>query len=224
MSWLNSYIASHFTNGGGVYVAPSTYSPNTYIDLPGAKETWAKAEFWIASDALTTLASTDSDVAWIKNMPAVKCGNVYQWTARVNPNGGNDMYESADVSPDVVLKDIIKILNPELLTSHTLYYAQKIDVSAYEGICPYDTPETTTPTSSSTTTTTTTTKSTNGTNAGAANAATGLTGLNLGLTIAVAILGSVLIVVALGTSLMFQRRARAANTINDALKVGTFSA
>ena len=38
------------------------------------------------------------------------------------PGGGNDYYESAVVSPHIVLKDIVKIFHPDLLLTSIVYY------------------------------------------------------------------------------------------------------
>jgi iron complex transport system substrate-binding protein len=44
----------------------------------------------------------------------------------VNANGGNDYWQSGISNPDVVLSDLIKILHPEILPNHNLFYYQKV--------------------------------------------------------------------------------------------------
>jgi iron complex transport system substrate-binding protein len=45
----------------------------------------------------------------------------------VNAYGGNDYWESGIVHPDVILADLVKILHPDLLPDHELYYYQHIN-------------------------------------------------------------------------------------------------
>jgi iron complex transport system substrate-binding protein len=57
---------------------------------------------------------------------AFRKGNLYNNNARVNANGGNDYWQSGISNPDVVLSDLIKILHPEILPNHNLFYYQKV--------------------------------------------------------------------------------------------------
>jgi iron complex transport system substrate-binding protein len=51
---------------------------------------------------------------------------VYCHTKRMKESGANDWYESGVMQPDIVFKDIIKILHPELLPDYELYFYQKL--------------------------------------------------------------------------------------------------
>ena len=44
----------------------------------------------------------------------------------MNSNGGNDYWEGAVVRPDLLLKDMIKVCHPELLTEYELTYMDKL--------------------------------------------------------------------------------------------------
>lgn len=55
-----------------------------------------------------------------------KNGQVYCYTKRMKDRGANDWFESGIMQPDVVFKDIIKILHPELLPDHELYFYQQL--------------------------------------------------------------------------------------------------
>jgi iron complex transport system substrate-binding protein len=57
---------------------------------------------------------------------AFKNSKIYSYTARISENGGYDFYESAIVRPDLVLADLIKILYPEKLPEHKLYYYEQL--------------------------------------------------------------------------------------------------
>ena len=51
---------------------------------------------------------------------------VYCYTKRMKENGANDWYESGVMQPDIVFKDVIKILHPELLPDYKLHFYQKL--------------------------------------------------------------------------------------------------
>jgi len=51
---------------------------------------------------------------------------VFNSTKRVNPNGGNDIWERGINHPDEVLADLIKIFHPELLPDHEFIYYEKL--------------------------------------------------------------------------------------------------
>ena len=53
---------------------------------------------------------------------AFKNGKIYSFTEKKGSTGGVLYYELAPNRPDIVLKDIVKILHPELLPKHELYF------------------------------------------------------------------------------------------------------
>ena len=63
----------------------------------------------------------------IENIPVFAQGEVYNNNARLNAQGGNDFFESGTVSPHIILKDLIKIMHPDLLPQHELFYYRKLE-------------------------------------------------------------------------------------------------
>lgn len=55
--------------------------------------------------------------------PFVK-GMIFNNNLRSTPNGGNDYYESGIVHPDLMLRDLIKIFHPELVSEDFVYHKQ----------------------------------------------------------------------------------------------------
>jgi iron complex transport system substrate-binding protein len=49
---------------------------------------------------------------------ALRNGQVYNTNGRVNANGGDDFYETGVARPDIVLRDLVHALYPELLPEH----------------------------------------------------------------------------------------------------------
>ena len=57
---------------------------------------------------------------------AFKNKKVYSFTNKVGETGGLIYFELAPNRPDIVLKDIIKILHPELLPNHKFYFFDQL--------------------------------------------------------------------------------------------------
>lgn len=53
---------------------------------------------------------------------AFQTGMVYNDTARVNANGGNDFWETGVTNPHLILKDLVRIFYPDLLPDHELVF------------------------------------------------------------------------------------------------------
>ncbi len=60
------------------------------------------------------------------DMPSVRSGELYNMTARGTVAGGSDFWESGMVRPDVVLEDMVRMMQPQLLPDHELYYYEKL--------------------------------------------------------------------------------------------------
>ena len=57
---------------------------------------------------------------------AYRDGQVYSVSKRTDDKGANDYYESGVICPDLLLKDIAKVLHPELFPDYELYFYQKL--------------------------------------------------------------------------------------------------
>ena len=51
---------------------------------------------------------------------------IYSFTTKKGPKGGVVYYELAPNRPDLVLKDLIKILHPEVLPDYPLYFFEPL--------------------------------------------------------------------------------------------------
>ncbi len=123
-----SFMAAFIRDAGGDFLWED--APNLEA-LPFSLETvYAKAssaDIWIncgSARSLSDIESTDDRLArfepWIN-------GNVYNNTARINPEGGNDFWESGVMNPHIILADMIKIFHPEVLPDHELVYYKKLE-------------------------------------------------------------------------------------------------
>lgn len=85
------------------------------------------ADFWINPGQFTSLdeiLKTNSNYKYFK---AVQNKNIYTSSSKKGKTGGVIFYELAPNRPDLVLKDIVKILHPEVLPDYELYFFEKLN-------------------------------------------------------------------------------------------------
>ena len=86
-----------------------------------------KADMWINPGAVLRWNEIQTLDSRMKNIKSFKEGNVYNFTARITPGGGNDFWESGVVHPDLILKDLIAIFHPEMIPNHNFVYYKKLN-------------------------------------------------------------------------------------------------
>ncbi|MFN6530707.1 ABC transporter substrate-binding protein [Nostoc sp. ChiSLP03a] len=123
-----SYVAKYLADAGANYIWSDDKSSGSLpLSFEVVLERAANADYWLNFSQswhnLKDLFAEDNRYADFK---AVKTGNLYNNNARVNETGGNDYWESGISNPDVVLSDLIKILHPEILPNHQLFFYRKL--------------------------------------------------------------------------------------------------
>lgn len=123
-SWAAQFIA----DANGEYLWKDTKGTGSLsMSLESVLEKGQNADFWIGPGQFTSVAQFEEAHPVYKEFEALKKGNVYTFTAKKGETGGVLYYELAPNRPDIVLKDIIKILHPELLPDHNLYFFTKVE-------------------------------------------------------------------------------------------------
>lgn len=84
------------------------------------------ADFWIQGQ-FSSLKEVENSNKHYSQFKAFKAKNVYSFGSKKGKTGGILYYELAPNRPDLVLKDMVKILHPELLPSHQLYFLEKLN-------------------------------------------------------------------------------------------------
>lgn len=82
-------------------------------------------DVWIGSDAHSS-KELDATNPKYKLFKAYRDHRVFNANKRSNPQGGNDYWESGVVRPDLLLKDMLKIVHPELLPNYELTYMEQL--------------------------------------------------------------------------------------------------
>jgi iron complex transport system substrate-binding protein len=85
-----------------------------------------EADIWLnpgTAESLADIAAADHRMV---RLPVFTQGGVWNNRKRMTQHGGNDYWESAVVRPDLLLKDLVSIIHPELLPEHRQYYYMRL--------------------------------------------------------------------------------------------------
>lgn len=85
------------------------------------------ADFWIAPGDFSSLKQMTDSNPHYDQFASFKNKKVYSYSLNKGAKGGIVYFELASSRPDLVLKDFIKIVHPELLPNHKLYFFQKLE-------------------------------------------------------------------------------------------------
>ncbi len=84
------------------------------------------ADFWITSGQFSSLKEMTDSNPHYNQFKAFQNKNVYSFSNKKGKTGGILYYELAPNRPDIVLKDIVKILHPELLVGYEPFFFEKL--------------------------------------------------------------------------------------------------
>ena len=84
------------------------------------------ADFWITSGQFSSLKQMTDANPHYKQFKAFQNKNVYSFAGKKGKTGGVLYYELAPNRPDLVLKDLVKILHPELLVGYEPFFFEKL--------------------------------------------------------------------------------------------------
>ncbi|RZJ71810.1 ABC transporter substrate-binding protein [Flavobacterium sp.] len=123
----NSWGAALIAQAGGTYLwSDSKGTGSLSLPFEAVLDKGKDAEFWIGPGQFTSLAEMTSANAHYGQFKAYQAKNVYSFSSKKGKTGGVIYYELAPNRPDLVLKDVVKILHPELLPGHELFFFEKL--------------------------------------------------------------------------------------------------
>ena len=122
-SWGAQFIAD--ANGDYLW-KDSKGTGGLSLSLESVLDKGNEAKFWIGPGQFTTMNEMKAANEIYSQFAAFKAGNVYSYSLKKGTTGGVIYFELAPNRPDLVLKDLIKILHPELLPTHELYFFDKL--------------------------------------------------------------------------------------------------
>lgn len=124
MPGADSDFVTLINDAGGEYVGASLKGSNPHqIDDATAMRWVEEADRWInLGPGINTIGDITRELPKFVSMSVLWRGGLYNNTERMTPAGGNDFYESGVVNPDLVLRDLMKIMHPELVPEPFIYY------------------------------------------------------------------------------------------------------
>lgn len=120
-----SYAALLVKDAGGELVyKKNTGNASMPVDMEEAYTLLSQADMWLNVGTVNSLDELKKSYPKFADAPCVAAGRIYNNNKRTNPSGGNDYFESAVVNPDLVLRDLVRIFHPELISEDFVYYKQ----------------------------------------------------------------------------------------------------
>lgn len=118
-----SWPAKLIKDAGGDYLWADTKGTGSIaLNIESILEKGQDAQFWIAPGQFGSYSRLKEANAVYTNFDAFKNKKVYTFTSKKGATGGLLYYELAPNRPDLVLKDIVYYLHPELLPEYTPYF------------------------------------------------------------------------------------------------------
>lgn len=123
----SSWVAQFMKDAKGDYLwGETTGTGSLPLSFEQIFQKGKSANYWIATGSFTSLAAMKSSNPHYSQFEAFIKKNVYTFESQIGPTGGTVYYETAPSRPDLVLKDYIKILHPEVLPNYTFTFAEKL--------------------------------------------------------------------------------------------------
>ena len=122
-----NYSAIFFQDAGAEYLWSDNPSTEFLkLSFESVLEKAMNADFWLGMGSYNDRSSIFHADNRYGKFKAFKKGNIYNYTAKIGETGGIVYFESGYSRPDIILSDLVKILHPDKLPEHTLYYYKKL--------------------------------------------------------------------------------------------------
>ncbi len=122
-SWSSLFLKDAKTN----YLwSNSTGTGSLSLPFETVLEKAKNAEFWFQGSFSSLQEMQNSNIHY-NQFDAFKNKKIYSFSSKKGKTGGVLFYELAGNRPDLVLKDILKIVHPELLPDHKMFFYKKLE-------------------------------------------------------------------------------------------------
>lgn len=127
VSGSQSYIARMIGDAGGKYIMDHLqFNESRPVALEEIYARATMADFWINPGSALSKNDILSVDERFGQLPPFLQNSIYNNNNLLNRTGGNAFFESGVVEPDIILSDLIYILHPQLLPSHSLKYYRNL--------------------------------------------------------------------------------------------------
>ena len=123
-----SFVAKYLEDANTKYLYKDTkVNGSLQLNFENVLEKGQSANLWIGAGSFKSRAEMLETHKGYSYFEAYKTKNIYTYTKKVNDKGGLLYFELGPLRPDLILKDIIKISHPELLTDYETFFFKKLD-------------------------------------------------------------------------------------------------
>lgn len=123
-----SFTAQLFADAGADYIyEKDTTTGSIPYSFEQVLRDLNNADVWVGATNGSTLAELRKMDERYKLFKPFRNAQVFAYSKRATPQGGNDYWESAVAYPDRLLADFIKLFHPELLPDYSWFYLKKIN-------------------------------------------------------------------------------------------------
>ena len=123
-----SYMANMIADAGGDYLWKDNPSRESFVvSLESAIVKATRAELWINTGQTNSIQEILSSDERFKIIPSLQKKMVYNDNKRMNPTGGNEVWETGAANPQELLRDLIHVFHPEIKTDKAFHYYQKLN-------------------------------------------------------------------------------------------------
>jgi len=119
----NSFVAKYLEDANTEYLWKDTKNTGSLqLNFENVLVKAQNAQFWIGAGSFNTKAEMVSKNKGYSFFNAYKNNKVYTYTNSLGATGGLMYFELGSLRPDLILKDIISIAHPELLTGYKPFF------------------------------------------------------------------------------------------------------
>lgn len=123
-----SWGARILKNAGGKYVFEDQAGTGSLqLNYEFVLEHAMDADFWIGSADFISLVEMGKVEPRYQAIKAFQNGNIFTYTLKKGETGGLEYFELGYMRPDLILKDLMKILHPTLLPDYELYFYKQLN-------------------------------------------------------------------------------------------------
>ena len=123
----NSWGCSFLNDANASYLWNNTSGAGSLsLSFEKVLEKAKNADFWIGPGQFSSLKEMEETNKHYTQFKAFQDKKIYSYSTRKGKTGGVIFYELAPNRPDLVLKDLVKILHPELLPTYELTFFEQL--------------------------------------------------------------------------------------------------
>lgn len=123
----DSWAAQLISQAGGQYAFDGNAgSGSLQLNYEYVLDQASSVPIWIGAADFASKTDMGTREPRYQAFAAWQAGELYTYTAKKGETGGLEYFELGYLRPDLILKDLIKILHPQLLPDYQPYFYQKI--------------------------------------------------------------------------------------------------